>query len=55
MVDLESGKVMDETMRLFDLYKIKHLREIERKHQLIKATVPSAFPWSFRALIVGCY
>jgi hypothetical protein len=29
--DLESGKFMDETMRLFDMYKEKHISKIERE------------------------
>jgi hypothetical protein len=39
IVDLESGRFMDETMHLFDVYKTKHIVEIERKHKEINVKV----------------
>jgi hypothetical protein len=39
MVDLESGGFMDETMNLFDVYKAKHINEIERRHKEINVKV----------------
>jgi hypothetical protein len=39
MVDLESGKYMDETMHLFDIYKERHLQKIEREKREVKVDV----------------
>lgn len=38
-VDIESGKFMDETNALFNLYKAKYFSEIERRHRQITVKV----------------
>jgi hypothetical protein len=60
MIDLESGRFMDETMHLFDVYKTKHIVEIERKHKEINVKVRFS-PVRTRDIVVwvevtvGCY
>ena len=41
MSDKEASVYMDETLRLFDLYKEKYTIEIERKHKEIEIKVSS--------------
>ena len=45
---------MDETMRLFDVYKGKHVHEIERKHKEIVVKVWCLWIWLMgRMLLVS--
>jgi hypothetical protein len=44
VVDKEAGGYMDETMRLFDMYKEKYTLGIERKHKEIEMKVSTQHP-----------